>query len=346
MNLDLPARIETDAQLEELMTRPRPELVESIRRLRSPLLLLGASGKMGPSLAVLAQRAAQAAEHDLKIIAISRFSDPANRQWLESRGIETIACDLLDREAVRRLPDSADVVFLAGMKFGTQQTPWLTWAVNTLVPAQVSERYSGARIVALSTGNVYPQVPIDSGGATESNPLTPLGEYSNAAVARERMFEFFSRQNQTPMTLLRLNYAVELRYGVLVDLARKVWAGEPVDVTMGYFNCIWQGDANELILRSFDLARSPAQALNMTGLEILPVREVARQFGDLMERPVMITGSEDEKALLSNSSRISALLGAPPTPIASVIRWVAHWIQQGGTTLGKATKFEVRDGKY
>ena len=342
----LPERIESEEQLDELMTRPRDGLVEFIKTLPSPLLILGASGKMGPTLVELARRAAEAAGHDLQIISVSRFSDSETRRWFEARGIRTIACDLLERDSLKDLPDAPNLIYLVGLKFGTGQNPSPTWAVNTIVPTLVSERFPHARIAALSTGNVYPLMPIGSHGAVESDALTPLGEYANAAVARERLFEFHSQKNGTLIVLLRLNYAVDLRYGVLVDLAQKVWAGAPVDVTMGYLNCIWQGDANDMIIRSLALARNPPAALNLTGNKVLSVRKLAERFGELMEKNVYLVGSEAETALLSDSSRACRELGEPATPLDNILRWTADWIMQGRLTLNKPTHFEVRDGKY
>lgn len=341
-----PERIDTEQQLDEIMTRPRSQLVEFVKTLKSPLLILGAAGKMGPSLAALVRRAAEAAKHDLKIIAVSRFSGSEARRWLESRGVETIACDLLEREALQKLPDAANVIYLVGLKFGTQQNPSLTWAVNTLAPTHVMERYRESRIVALSTGNVYPLGPVAKGGSVESDPLTPLGEYSNAAVARERLFDYHARKNGTAIALLRLNYAVDLRYGVLLEIAQKVWAGQPVDVTTGYLNCIWQGDANEMIVRALDLAAKPPAAFNLTGAEMLSVRKLAERFGELMQRRVAFTGREAETALLSNTTRLRSILGDNPMPLETVLHWTAHWVMKGGPTLGKPTKFEVRDGKF
>lgn len=301
---------------------------------------------MGPTMAELARRAALAANHHLEIIAASRFSDPKNRSWLEARGIKTVQADLLRRGDVAALPDSGNVIYLAGLKFGTSQNPAMTWAVNTLAPAHVAERYALARIVALSTGNVYPHVPVASGGSVETDPLSAWGEYASAAIARERLFEYFSLQNTTSVALIRLNYAVELRYGVLVDVARKVWLGEPVDVSNGFLNCLWQGDANELILRSLKLATHPAEAWNLTGKKQLKVREVAENFSKLLDRPLTFIGEETETALLSNVSKLSAKLGEPETPTSAMIEWIAQWVKAGGRFLGKPTRFEVRDGVY
>jgi nucleoside-diphosphate-sugar epimerase len=343
---ELPDRIHTEEELDELLTRPRPVLIESMGTLRSPLVFLGAGGKMGPTLAWLARRAAQAAGHPLDIIAVSRFSDDSARHWLETRGVQTLPVDLLDRQGLERLPDAAEVIYLVGRKFGTTDDAARTWAVNTLVPAYVMERFPGARIVALSTGNVYPLVAVSQGGAVEGDALTPLGEYGNAAVARERLFEFFARQQSTPLCILRLNYAVELRYGVLVDLARKVLAHEAIDLTTGYVNCIWQGDANDMILRSLALTKTPPRVLNLTGPAMLSVRGLALRLGELLGKTVRFIGTEANTALLSNPAQACALLGPPPTPLEHVLRWTAHWLSQGGRLIGKPTHFEVRDGRY
>ena len=342
----LPKLIETEEVLDEVMTRPSRALVEFVKTLRGPLLVLGAGGKMGPTLAVRARRAAQAAKCDLDVIAVSRFSDARARQWLESQSVRTLNADLLSRDALKSLPDAENVIYLVGLKFGTAENPAATWAMNTLVPAHVAERYPRARIVVLSSGNVYPLVPLSSGGATEEHPLTPLGEYPNACIARERIFEYFSRQNGTPMVLVRLAYAVEMRYGVLLDIAMKIWGGESVDVTNSRLNWIWQGDANDMALRMLDLAESPPLPLNLTGPEPLAIRSAATRLGELMGKPVKLVGLEADTGCISNSARACASLGAPEMPLETLLRWVAHWVCQDRRTLGKPTHFEVRDGKY
>ena len=341
-----PHLVRTEPELEEVLTQPGAELVELIKELPSPLLVLGAGGKMGPTLCVLARRAAEAAGHRLDVVAASRFSDEKARQWLETRGVQTATCDLLDANSIARLPDARNIIYLVGLKFGTAQNPSATWAMNTLVPARVSERYPDSRIVALSTGNVYPLSEVSGGGSVESDPLTPLGEYANAAVARERIFDFHSRRNGTSVALLRLFYAVELRYGVLVDLARKVLSGEPIPLVNGSFNCIWQGDANEMILRSLALAAAPPPAFNLCRPEVFSVKQIATQLGELLDRAPIFTGSESATALLGNPSRICSALGAPRTTLEDMLRWTAHWVKQGGRDLGRPTHFEVRDGKY
>ena len=342
----VPQHIETEPELEEILTRPSAELVQFIKTIPSPLLVLGAGGKMGPTVAIMARRAAEAAGHSLQVIAASRFNDGRARSCLERHGVQTISCDLLKPDSLQSLPDTQNVIHLVGIKFGTGKAPATTWAINVVVPLRVAERYPRARIVALSTGNVYPLSKVDRGGSMEIDPLTPLGEYPNAAVGRERVFEFYSQRDEIPLTLLRLFYAVELRYGVLVDLAQKVNAGEPIDLANGYFNCIWQGDASDMILRSLSLADSQASSWNLCCTEIFSVRTVASQLGELLGRAPIFNGNETSTALLGNSGRICGELGEPPTSLATMLRWVAHWVKHNGRTLGKPTHFEVRDGNY
>ena len=338
--------IQSEEQLDSVLTQPRPILIDFIRSVSSPLVILGAGGKMGATVAVQARRAADAAGSKLEIIAVSRFSDGAARRRIEEQGVKTHCADLLEPDSVRDLPDSADVIYLVGLKFGTTENPSLTWAVNTLAPANAAGRYRSARIVALSTGNVYPNVRVDSGGVKESHALTPLGEYPNAAVARERVFEYCSRKNGTPVAMIRLNYSVELRYGVLVDIARKVWAGEPINLANGSFNWIWQGDACEMILRALSLASNPPSAFNLCCPTVINVREAASKFAELFGRRARFAGSESGTALLSDPAKLCAELGAPATPLDSVIRWTAHWVKSGGRYLNKPTHFEVCDGRY
>lgn len=338
--------IQNEEALLEALTQPRPELIQFIRTVSSPLVILGAGGKMGPTLAVLARRAADAANHPLEIVAVSRFSDDAARKWLDERGVKTVSADLLERDEVESLPDSANVIYLVGLKFGTSQNPSLTWAVNTLAPALAAQRYASSRLVALSTGNVYPLVPVASGGAREEHTLTPYGEYPNAAVARERVFEYFSAKNGSPLALLRLTYAVEVRYGVLADIARRIWNGQPVNISNAWFNCVWQGDANEFILRALALATSPARAWNLTSPKILCVREVAGQLALLLGKVPQFIGEESETALLCNSSRLCTELGPPATSLDAMMRWTAHWVKNGGRDLNRPTHFETRNGAF
>ena len=342
---DLPPTLRDGAALDDWMSRPSDALTSFVTTLRGPLVVLGAGGKMGPSLCALARRAADAAGHGLEVVAVSRFSDPDARSWLDARGVRTVPCDLMT-DSLDALPDAENVVYLVGLKFGTQQAPARTWAVNTLVPARVTERYAGSRIVALSSGNVYPLVPVASGGSIEDDPLTPLGEYPNACVARERLFQYGSEEHGTPGVLVRLNYATDVRYGILVDLAQRIAAGRPVDVTMGYLNCIWQRDANDAVVRALALAETPMRPLNLTGTERLSVRRLAESLAERMGRGLDVVGQEAPTALLSDVSQMVETLGAPETPLDAVIDWTADWIGSGGPTLGKPTRFEVRDGQY
>lgn len=345
MSIQLPVSIESEAALDELLTSPRPQLVEFIKTVTSPLLILGAGGKMGPSLAVLAKRAAQQAGHKLEVIAASRFSDRSARDWLEKRGVKTLVADALQRGDLSALPDADNVIYLVGQKFGTSTNPSGTWIANTLAPALAAERFRNARIVALSTANVYPLSSVAAGGSREGDPLTPLGEYANAAVARERVCEYFSQQNGTPMALLRLSYALDLRYGVIADIVGKVLRGESIPLASGHFNAIWQGDANEFILRSLGLAASPAAAFNLSG-PMLAVREIAQQLGVLLGRQPVLEGEESGTALVCNTSRLEELLGPLATPLDAILRWTADWARHGRKSLNKPTHFETRDGTY
>ncbi len=341
-----PEVIRDEYELEELLTRPSPAFTPFIKTLSSPLLILGAGGKMGPTLAVLARRAVEAAGHPLEVVAVSRFGDSSGREWLETRGVKTLSCDLFDSQALARLPDAQNIIYLVGLKFGTARTPANTWATNILVPARVCERFPKARIAALSTGNVYPLTPVAKRGSVETDPLTPVGEYANAAVGRERIFEFCSSRYGTSIAQLRLCYAIDLRYGVLSDIARKVYTGEAIDLSTAFFNCIWQGDANDMILRALALTASPPSAWNLCRPEIFSVRTVANRLGELFGRAPKFSGEETDTALLVNSNRLCARLGRPPTGLDTMLGWTAHWIASGGRDLGKPTHFEVRDGQY
>jgi nucleoside-diphosphate-sugar epimerase len=335
-----------EGELDDILSSPSDALVQFIRTLSSPLLVLGAGGKMGPTLAVLAKRAAAQANHNLEVIAVSRFTDANARALLEREGVRTISCDLLDRAAIAQLPDSLNIIYLVGLKFGTARNPATTWAMNTLVPANVVERYPESRIVALSTGNVYPLSAMERGGSREEDPLTPVGEYPNAAVARERLFEFCAARHNTKIALLRLFYAVELRYGVLVDLAQKIVSGEPIDLATGFFNYIWQRDANDMIIRALSLTSSPPSAWNLCHPQIFRVRDVACELGEMLgERPIF-KNTSNSTALLGSPKRICEALGTPPTPPAQALRWTADWVKRGGRNLGRPTHFEVRDGVY
>ena len=335
-----------DHELEELLSRPTPAVVDALRRTEGDVIVLGAGGKMGPSLTTMLRRALDDVDDARDVIAVSRFSSPDAAVQLEKAGVRVVRADLNDRDAIAALPDAPNVIYMAGQKFGTRDLPSLTWAVNTLVPAMVAERYAASRLVAFSTGNVYPMSPATSAGSREGDALTPLGEYANSCVGRERVLEHASRTRGTPMAIIRLNYAVDLRYGVLVDIAHRIASGEPVRLDMGYVNVIWQGDANAQAIRSLAHAASPPFVVNVTGPERLSVRDVAAQLGGLLGIAPRFAGSEAPDALLSDTSLAQSLFGPPTVSTATLIDWVASWVARGGTRLAKATKFEVRDGKY
>ncbi|HTP86699.1 MAG TPA: hypothetical protein VMJ34_07125 [Bryobacteraceae bacterium] len=338
--------INNEAELEELLSRPGEQEIAAMKALDGDLLILGCGGKMGPSLARLARRSVEAAGVRKRIIAVARFSSPRVRGELDAAGIETIAADLLEPEALAALPDIPNIIFMAARKFGTTGAEHLTWAMNTMLPGLVAERFRASRIAAFSTGNIYGLRPAVWGGATESCALAPEGEYAQSALGRERMFEYGSSRWQTPVTLLRLNYAVDLRYGVLVDIALAVYRQEPVDLRMGLVNVIWQGDANSMALRSLAHCQSPPLVLNITGPETLSVREVARQFGERFGNEPVFSGEEAPTALLSNAARAHRLLGYPRVSAAQMMDWVADWIVQGGPLLNKPTHFQTRDGQF
>ena len=341
-----PDSIENEEQLEELLSRPTQEVADLFKSLDGDLIFLGIAGKIGPSLACMARRACEAAGVSKRILGVSRFSNPQEREHLETHGIQTLKGDLLDPAFVSSLPRVPNAIFLAGMKFGAEANLALTWAMNTYMPALVAEHYRTSRIVAFSTGCVYPLADVASGGSTEQEPPVAVGEYAQSCLGRERMFEHGSLRYGTPVSLIRLNYAVEMRYGVLVDIACKVRSGKPIDVSMGYFNVIWQGDMNAAALRSLTLCGSPAKILNLTGPETLSVRETALEFGRLMGKAPVFTGAEAPTALLSNARLAHTLIGKPQVTPQHMMRWIAGWIDHGNQLLNKPTHFEVRNGKY
>ena len=343
---DYPLQFSTEDQLEEALSRPSAELVKMMKEIEGDFMILGVAGKMGVSMARMAKRACDKAGIKKRIIGVSRFSSIEQKLFLEKSGIETIAGDLLDLNFIYNLPEIKNVFYLAGMKFGTDGNESFTWAMNSFLPGLVVEKFKNSRIVAFSTGCVYPLVKTNSGGSKEIDTPAPVGEYSQSCLGRERLFEYGSIKNNIPTVLIRLNYAVEMRYGVLVDIATKVRNNETIDVTMGYANVIWQGDANDMILRTIQMCESPAKHLNISGAETISVANVAKQFGKIMGKEVQLSGVEADSALLVNVSQGHELLGKPKIDLNLVIKWTADWIGNEHRLLGKATHFEVRDGKY
>jgi nucleoside-diphosphate-sugar epimerase len=342
-----PEAIRDEAALDELLSRPSEALTTMMARLEGDVMVLGVAGKMGLTLSTMAARAIQAAGSDRRVIGVARFSDPESRAYLAARDVETIRCDLLDRRAVAALPRVKNVIYMVGRKFGTGGQEHLTWATNVIAPDHVGEALHESRIVVFSTGCVYPLVDPAGGGCTEATPPDPVGEYAQSCLGRERIFEYWSRRHDIPICLVRLNYAIDLRYGVLYDIGQRVFAGEPVDLTASHVNVIWQGDANRFALRCLDLCDTPPVPLNVTGPETVPVRYIAETFARHFDVEARFTGGEGRHRMyLSNAAQATARFGYPSVDLLTMIRWQAAWIQQGGRSLNKPTHFEVDDGRY
>lgn len=344
--VELPSRIRNVDQLKQLLSEPTPPCVEAIGQLDGDLLFLGAGGKMGLATLQMARRAADAAGYSGAIYAASRYSNPQVREELDALGIQTIAGDLLDADFVERLPDAAHVVSMVGHKFGTSSQPSYTWATNVYLPALLGQRFQASRIVAFSTGNVYPLVRPESAGCRETDPLGPVGEYAMSALGRERMYDYFSRQYEIPTALIRLNYACELRYGVLVDLAKQVAAGGTVDITVPYVNVIWQADASAMALAALSTPAVPPQIWNVAGPEILRVRDVCRRFAELFGVEIELRETDSPLSLLNDGRAAWAAFGPPRVPVDTLIEWIAAWISDDQPSFEKPTHFEVADGKF
>jgi NAD dependent epimerase/dehydratase family len=338
----LPNTIPDVAALDELLCRPSQALIDDLNKVDGDIMILGVAGKMGPTLAGLAK----AALPDRRIIGVARFSETSAKAWLEARGIETLSCDLLDEAAIRRLPKASNVIFMAGRKFGAEGDLSLTWAMNAHVPALVAQAFAASRIVAFSTGCVYPFVPVSGKGADETVPPNPPGEYAQSCVGRERMFEYFSRKFKTPGRLFRLNYAIDMRYGVLHDIATKIVRDQPIDVSLGHVNFIWQGDASAQALRCLAYCDTPTSPINVSGPEILAVRDLAARLGARLGRKPIIVGKEEPTAWITDTSQAVSLFGRPIVDSEKLIDWTADWIARSMPSLGKPTKYEVRDGRY
>ncbi|GIP32723.1 NAD(P)-dependent oxidoreductase [Paenibacillus sp. J2TS4] len=339
--------MKTVQELEAKLAEPSAALVKEIAELDGDIMLLGVGGKMGPSLARLAMNAIKEAGVSKKVIGASRFSSGTLKEELEADGVETITVDLLNDDQLQALPDVKNIIYMAGNKFGTKGNEHFTWAMNAYLPGRVAEKYKNSRIVAFSTGNIYPLTRVIDGGATEAGTSpNPNGEYGQSSLGRERVFEYFSHKYGTPLSIFRLNYAIDLRYGVLLEIARAVKEGREVDVTMGHANVIWQGDANEMAIRSLTVASNPPNVLNVTGPETISLRWVAKEFASRFGLEAKIVGQEADTALLSNSTKAMKTFGYPRVSLMQMIDWIAEWVEADGATWDKPTHFQEREGNY
>lgn len=325
---------------------PSLQLLDDIAKIEGDILILGAGGKMGPAMAKLAKEAIDKAGLTKKVIAVSRFSDIEAEKELNNHGVETIKADLLNKKELEALPEVPNVIYLVGHKFGTVGNEPYTWAMNSFLPGLVAEKFKSSRIVVFSSGNIYPLTPVSQGGATESTSASPVGEYAQSCLGRERIFEHFSKTNNTPMLIYRLNYANDVSYGVLLEIAKSVYEEKPVDLTMGNVNVIWQGDANEIAIRSLLHCTTPANILNVTGPETISVRWIASEFGELFNKKPKYIGEEAPEALLNNASKCFKLFGYPRVSLSQMVELVGHWLMEGGKTKDKPTHFQEREGKF
>jgi len=340
-----PVSFRDEDELEDFLSTPQEETVDMMARLDGDIIVLGIGGKMGPTLGSMIVKAARRAGVKKNVYGVSRFSNSGLASKLERQGITCIPCDLLNPDDVSKLPKVRNVIYMAGRKFGIRGTDYLYWAMNTMAPAYTARHFADSNIVAFSTGNVYAMWPTDSSGSSETDPLLPLGEYSNSCIGRERIFEYFSLESGLRVLQFRLSYAIDLRYGVLFEIGRQVFEEKPVSLDTGYANVIWQGDANNIALRCLEHCASPPNILNVTG-DRIRIRYAAQQFGEILSKEPRFTGTEAPTAFLSNTDKLKELFGPPPTKSGDMIRWIAGWIKSGGATLDKPTHFQIRDGQY
>jgi nucleoside-diphosphate-sugar epimerase len=336
----------TETRLNDLLTTPSDVLVQDMKRISGDIMVLGAGGKMGPTLCILAKRALQKAGCSNRVIAVSRFTNPDERKLLQDNGVDIIQADLLQPEERSSLPEIENVIYMVGRKFGTAGQEWLTWAMNATLPAFIAEKFQKSRIVVFSSGNIYPIVPLHTGGCTEQDKPVPVGEYAMSCLARERAFEYAAEQYGTKVFLYRLNFAVDLRYGVLYDIAENILNNQPISIRTPCFNCIWQGSANEIALRSLLHADSPACKMNVTGPECVSVKHAASRLGDILGKQPIYEGLEGNDAYLNNASKAIELFGYPSVSIQTLINWQGQWLLDGGRGYGKPTHFEERSGHY
>ena len=343
----LPAFIASENELEDFLSTPSEALIEDLSAVDGDIMILGAGGKMGPSMAKLAMRAVREGGLKKKVYAVNRsFREEHLRKQMEELGIQIVKCDFLEDGALEKLPECQNIIFLAGMKFGSSEAQAQLWALNCLMPGLVARRFRSSRIVELSSGNIYGLNNLLHGGPVDGDDLKPFGDYAMSVLGRDRMFEYAAETYKTPVCLLRLFYALDLRYGIIVDVAQKILSGTPIDVTMGNLTCIWQGDANSQTLRALKLCSAPAKPLIVTGPETVSIRWMAKRLSEELGKEAILTGIESTDIIMGNSAQATRLFGYPTVPLDQVIIWVAHWLKNGGPTLGKPTKFQVRDGKF